>query len=866
MDAALGQHLDLHQAGKLADVPEKTSDAPKRVANPYADSTKTESTARLYPSSRKMSERKAFDYSHALTPDMRDNGYRVIVYHHPTTAGVPIIAEMTYNGKRVGVKSWLGAAHPRGVLDTFEPGYDSTWNRGMVVDAIKRHIRDRDRKVKIGPGQEAPYLDTLELPADGSRTAALDTAPDKKRKSKIKLPGAHLFERPSRVGAIKVDEPDASDLWVPNSTQRTGVTGSDPDTFWDYSDRLPVNLRNTHRFEIRHTPGKFDDFMLGEIRSREDVPGTDTRLASAWQYPTSDKPNISWHNQGRLSTPDLADLRGVIENAFVHHNRLRERGQLVPQHGSRTSRLELKEHPNLPPMAEDLRKGPPPLPPDALKRPAGPARQGQPAPADAPKPLPSPWDVESSAPAPTPLQQAVQAAPRWLDRYPVVHPDHIQELETEAAVNEFGRKLPREQAEAEAHSAYTKRQREAAMLHHLRGMQAADAAGAREDARKHSAMYQLHAKALGHDPVGPVPAAVLAHGESAKPPYRFKPHKGDLFAAQPPLTPEPGIISSAPAPQLGKAEARREGLYRIWQAGQAVLKKGGVVKFPGNPAPPVDRGKEATATSIAPGRGRPVPQPPEVGDRLKVYDHTARLPRQMQQSGHKLFMKDSPEGRVVVLHHNGTVKAMTRQHPDQSGTITKGNVAPVIADLMAGIFNDNFEKAEPELQKGDLVQLPVKNPHVDDYTARLYPQYQDAGYALTVRHDPEARRLHAQLSYKGKPSGSISAPYHGGWKLAGPVAGVPGDVLSEDHPLYTNMRTALGYHAEQLGAREAAARSRANGESSVGKLVQLEQQTRPTESTEKGELDPGSKAGPCHCGAYPWGPHRRGGGKCPHKQ
>ncbi len=280
----------------------------------------------------------------------------------------------------------------------------------------------------------------------------------------------------------------------------------------------------------------------------------------------------------------------------------------------------MSEKRNLPGMS--LKKaGPPPIPADAFSRPAASNRPNDPHKPESP--MPSPWDddVVSSAPKPEPVKpsDAGVQAPNWMGR-PVLHPDHSEELETHAAVNEFGMKMPRAHAEQAAYDDYVTRQREQAAAHHLAGVKAAHGAGDMEAARKHGMMYAVHAKALGHEPVGPVPASIAAHGSQKV--YKFKPHKGDLFALDQ-KAPE-GVVSSAqPPPQLGKSE--RDALYTIWLGAQAVLAKGDVVKFPGNSKPPEDKGKEADVESMkrwALDRGR-VPGKDKGGPKkaeTKAYD------------------------------------------------------------------------------------------------------------------------------------------------------------------------------------------------------------------------------------------------------
>jgi hypothetical protein len=126
--------------------------------------------------------------------------------------------------------------------------------------------------------------------------------------------------------------------------------------------------------------------------------------------------------------------------------------------------------------------------------------------------------------------------PQWLGR-PILHDEHIQDLETRAALGEFHHKLPRGEAEARAHDDYVKEHRERAAAHHLAGMKASMATGNHEDARKHYAMYDLHLKALGKEAIGAVPPEVekrMLEEHGSKPLYRFKAHKGDLYALHEP--------------------------------------------------------------------------------------------------------------------------------------------------------------------------------------------------------------------------------------------------------------------------------------------------------------------------------------------
>jgi hypothetical protein len=121
--------------------------------------------------------------------------------------------------------------------------------------------------------------------------------------------------------------------------------------------------------------------------------------------------------------------------------------------------------------------------------------------------------------------------PKWLGRYNIVDADHVHDLDTRAAINEFHFKLPRHEAEAKAHKDYVHDQLVEAAAHHLVGMQAARGAGDREAEAKHGAMYKLTVKALGGDHVGEPPEEVATKAKNTPATvYRFKAHKGDAFA------------------------------------------------------------------------------------------------------------------------------------------------------------------------------------------------------------------------------------------------------------------------------------------------------------------------------------------------
>lgn len=157
-------------------------------------------------------------------------------------------------------------------------------------------------------------------------------------------------------------------------------------------------------------------------------------------------------------------------------------------------------------------------------------------------------------------------APQWLGR-PTLATDHHHGLEMDSAVNEFGSKMPQKQAEDEAYKKYVENHRMQALHHHHAGMKAAAGAGDSEAARKHHMMYAVHAKALGLDPMSPPPARPSTEQPSSV--YRFKAHKGDMYAVQ-----DQASEASKPSEMT---KSQRENLYVLYLGAQAVLSKGEVV-------------------------------------------------------------------------------------------------------------------------------------------------------------------------------------------------------------------------------------------------------------------------------------------------
>lgn len=142
------------------------------------------------------------------------------------------------------------------------------------------------------------------------------------------------------------------------------------------------------------------------------------------------------------------------------------------------------------------------------------------------------------------------ATSSWMGR-PILHEDHGHDLERRSAINEFHHKMPREQAEQSAHDDYVKEHRLKAAAHHLAGMKAAQAAGSHEDSKKHWMLYDTHLKALGLDSVGAVPPEIQKQMDNPdeKKVYKFKAHKGDLYALQEHKAEEPESMAKSEAKQ-----------------------------------------------------------------------------------------------------------------------------------------------------------------------------------------------------------------------------------------------------------------------------------------------------------------------------
>lgn len=223
---------------------------------------------------------------------------------------------------------------------------------------------------------------------------------------------------------------------------------------------------------------------------------------------------------------------------------------------------------------------------------------------------------------------------KWLDRYPITHPDHAHDLEQRAAELEFNDRLPRHEAEDRAYSEYKKETHYRGAAHHLRGLRAAQSSGDREDARKHDAMLSLHAKAAGFDPYQEVPAELhqYMHSEDPEPVHKFKAHRGDM------------LVLDDHKKSVEKSELQADLLRVLRKTELVLLLKGDVVPFPKDRIKPaVDQGKPAPVV-----RG---PHTPFSGGTTPLYKPGHRVANAKGVPGTVQRVHPSPDGKQQHMYH-----------------------------------------------------------------------------------------------------------------------------------------------------------------------------------------------------------------------
>lgn len=148
----------------------------------------------------------------------------------------------------------------------------------------------------------------------------------------------------------------------------------------------------------------------------------------------------------------------------------------------------------------------------------------------------------------------------WMG-HPLLDKEHEHELHLSAALNEFQGGMPRGDAEKRALEDYRREHHARAAAHHYAGMKAGHATGNMDDAKKHHALYSLHVKALGEDPMGPVPESVRKfHGgagtdKKQRPVYSFRGHDADQFLVQPVTKSELEVIDLKKTEPTAAAQA-----------------------------------------------------------------------------------------------------------------------------------------------------------------------------------------------------------------------------------------------------------------------------------------------------------------------
>lgn len=120
---------------------------------------------------------------------------------------------------------------------------------------------------------------------------------------------------------------------------------------------------------------------------------------------------------------------------------------------------------------------------------------------------------------------------KWLDKYPTVDESHAHDLEREAAINEFERGMPRTEAEAAAHGAYSQKHHIDGAAHHYAGLQAATATGNHAARLEHGYKLAFHRAALGHDHMSEVPDDIKARSKQVAADAYGKEHASDIFLA-----------------------------------------------------------------------------------------------------------------------------------------------------------------------------------------------------------------------------------------------------------------------------------------------------------------------------------------------
>lgn len=302
-----------------------------------------------------------------------------------------------------------------------------------------------------------------------------------------------------------------------------------------YNHHLPETMRDSHRLAVYHNQGQPWASVERRISGRaEATRGLHGRNTGPYQEEMANALAEHASVADQLSTAKQGDILRVPQRGVGDNNSgssappsstppaaapaTPAAAEAAPAQPSRFSLLETD--------------GPRPAPP-AAKPSFAPSSTQQLAPA--PKTtFNSRWEaLELSEKTNLGITMMKKEAAIWMGR-PLVSHKHVADLERTAAINEFGKRIPKSQAERQAYEDYVKDQRTGAAAWHLKGLKAAQAAGDRDAAEKHAMMYALHCKALGFEPNGSAPhPSIMARttdGPDEQSLYRFRAHRGDLYA------------------------------------------------------------------------------------------------------------------------------------------------------------------------------------------------------------------------------------------------------------------------------------------------------------------------------------------------
>lgn len=120
---------------------------------------------------------------------------------------------------------------------------------------------------------------------------------------------------------------------------------------------------------------------------------------------------------------------------------------------------------------------------------------------------------------------------RWLDKHLICKEEHKDDLERDAATNQYVNGMTKDHAELSAYDKYKRIQHAKAAAYHLDGMEDANHVVKNPHmADQHYAMYCMHANVLGGNPrLAVLPEIVAFRNMDREPAHAFRPHEADVF-------------------------------------------------------------------------------------------------------------------------------------------------------------------------------------------------------------------------------------------------------------------------------------------------------------------------------------------------